>query len=105
MKGFQSLFVLIEVLILVGAIFGCLYIGFYFLRKPHSAIRTSIIPAMGILVIFLMTLAYIAQSDFPVLNFIDRCLPNGTSLCVNGASFEQVRSEVLSDHIRLFIFL
>ena len=58
---------------------------------------------MGILMAFLMLLAYAALLNAPILDFIDRCRPSGTGLCINGQSFEQVQNEVDKDHLRLFL--
>lgn len=103
MKGLQGLFVLAEILMLVGGIFVCLHLAFYFLRKPKSIQRNSVFFGLVILVCFLMTLAFNAQSNFPGLDFVYRCGPNGTGLCINGETFGQVENEILYDHIQLFI--
>jgi NADH:ubiquinone oxidoreductase subunit 6 (subunit J) len=95
---------LTEVLILVGAIMVCMQIGFSFLRKAPGIVRTRVIIVMGILTVFLMLLAYATLLNAPILDFIDRCRPSGTGLCINGQSFEQVQNEVDKDHLRLFLF-
>jgi hypothetical protein len=92
-----------ETLLLVGAILVCVQIGFFLLRKPSSPLRARTVIVTGILAVFLLFLAYATLSNAPVLDFIDRCRPNGTGLCMNGQSFEQIQNEVDKDHIRLFL--
>ena len=104
MKGIATIFTLTEVLILVSAIMVCMQIGFSFLRKTPGIVRTRVIVLMEILTVFLMLLAYAALSNAPILDFIDRCRPSGTGLCITGQSFEQVQNEVDKDHLRLFLF-
>jgi amino acid transporter len=104
MKGFGALFVLVEMLILVGAIFVCVGIGFLFVQEPKSDHRTRVIGSMGILVIFLMLIAFFALSGYPTLDFVDRCRPSGTGLCIQGQPFKQVENEITSDLIRLYTY-
>ena len=104
MKGIGALFVLAEILILVGAIFVCVGICFHYLQKPSSDHRTRVVTSMGILAISLMLIAFFALSAYPTLDFVDRCRPSGTGLCIQGQPFKQVENEIMSDLIRLYTY-
>lgn len=57
---------------------------------------------------FLFAAALWNLLTLPVFDFVDRCRPAGTGMCVDGRSFEAARREILGEQIRavlLFLLL
>ncbi|MBA4379984.1 MAG: hypothetical protein C0393_04750, partial [Anaerolinea sp.] len=56
---------------------------------------------IGLLVIAGLFIAwmFITMASAPTFDFIDRCRPPGTGMCIDGRTFETVRLEILGDFL------
>ncbi|RJP54144.1 MAG: hypothetical protein C4557_03445 [Anaerolineaceae bacterium] len=67
-------------------------------------------PALGLLLLIFSAFLFAAAArnllSLPAFDFVDRCRPPGTGMCLDGRSFEEARRDILGEQfLTVFVFL
>lgn len=96
MEAFQTLFVIAVEVVLIPLIIAAFSIGLSWFQNPVQARSIKHLIAFDIGLLLFLIAVYVL-STAPYFDFIDRCGPIGTGLCVDGRTPDMIRLELWRD--------
>jgi hypothetical protein len=106
MNAFQTLIVIFELLVLIPLSIVAVSIGILGIRiwSVHSSTGDQTAYVLSLVVgLLLAIIAARILLTAPYFDFVDRCRPFGTALCIDGRSPVIVRRELLLDQARAIL--